>query len=139
MSTTTTILAASGILGAGTAVITQSESLTSGQTWTLVGILGAVLAAAIKAIHWICTRFVSSLDTQHDRLTKAIESNSSAVVGHTNEITKLVGELRAQSQQTTAFHVRLDQDRKDAAAVLHEKLDDVPICTADELQRRKLA
>lgn len=125
--------------GSSLAVVAQGDVLTSGQTWTLVTILGVVLGACIKAVHWVCNRFVASLDKQHEKLTGAIEKNSDAVVSNTSEITKLVAELRAQSQQQAQFQARLDQDRKDAVAQLADAIEACPEATVDLLQRRKLA
>lgn len=114
------------------------ESLTAGQTWTVVGILAAVLAGVAKLLHWVGNRFMASMDKQTDKFSSSIEKHSETVVGNTTEIGKLVGELRQLAINDSVFKQKLDDQREQALEKIEGAIERVPGRVADEMQRRKI-
>lgn len=99
MNTPAIVVMVGAALGGGLGVITQSDTLTPGQTWTLVGVLAMLVAGLGKAIHWIGTRFLTQMDKRDEKLSSVIEKNSEVVGANTTATLRLGEELRTLAAQ----------------------------------------
>jgi len=87
------------------------------QNWTLVGILGSVLVAVIGLLVWIVKWLATELSGSRNAFSGALKESHQVVGESTQTLTRVVDKLET----------------------LHDGLNNLPVRTADELQRRHLS
>jgi hypothetical protein len=116
-------------------VVAADETLTTGQQWTVLAILAAVLGAVWKLLDRIGTRMASSLDKH----TETVSANTEKIGTHTEKVGEMVTEMRAMSAQRAMHQREQDRAHHELVAKLKESIDRVPNAVADELKQRNQA
>lgn len=109
---------------ASASVLLADEALTSGQQWTVLAILAAVLGAGWRLLNGIGNRMADSLDKH----TATVSTNSDKIGAHTEKVGDLVVEMRSLAAQSAVKAALLDR--------IDHSLDKLPSNVADELARR---
>lgn len=98
------------------------ENYTTGQTWTLIAVLGVLVSGGASLIVTFMNRLIASLEKQGD----ALNANTRALSEHSARVGEIVLEVRNIVKEQAEF-------QRD----LREVLSRMPAAVADELQRRR--
>lgn len=112
------------------AVVVALQELPLPEKWTIVSILGFVLAAAVWLLRSIGGRLVDSIDRSADRSAASIDAN-------TKSLAELVMELRTLTQQNAAFQEATSKKHEEYATEREKAVADLKETIRDAMERAR--